>query len=454
MDFLKWLYPGIRLKRWLFLFSVGTIMMSIGMSLIFNYQYIGDLEEWLFKAVYLTTGSYYYTVSFLAGLAVLVLGLGSMLLATRQIIRSVIGVLLPEGSEKLIDRIFAQRRLKRGPNIVVIGGGTGLSVLLRGIKSITSNVTAIVTVADDGGSSGRIRQDLGLVAPGDLRNCLVALADKEPLMEKLFQHRFDGSGSLAGHSFGNLFIAAMTQVVGDVEGALAASSKVLAVRGRVLPSTEAPVRLQAELADGTVVEGESHIPEAGQTIRRVRLVPEDAAPVRSALQAIREADAILIGPGSLYTSVLPNLLIQDLAGELRTSKAAKIYICNVMTQPGETDGYSASRHVQAILDHVGPGIIDYVLVNGQAVAQPLQEVYASQGAVPVACDVEGIEALGVKAFRGNVISESEVVRHDPLKLCRTLVSIIYQLCPEADHMAFFDHYLIAETLRERQTGGR
>ena len=324
MDFLKWLYPGIRLKRWFFLFSLGTILVSVGMSLLLNYQYVGYLEEWLFKTVYLATGSYYYTITFLAGLSVLSLGLGSMLFATRQIIRSVIGALIPDGSEKFIDRIFAQRRLKRGPNIVVIGGGTGLSVLLRGIKSVTSNVTAIVTVADDGGSSGRIREDLGVVAPGDLRNCLVALADTEPLMEKLFQHRFGGQGSLAGHSFGNLFIAAMNQVVGSVEGALAASSKVLAVRGRVLPSTEVPVRLQAELADGTIVEGESNIPLAGQAIRRVRLVPADAAPVASSLQAIREADAILIGPGSLYTSVLPNLLIQEVAGELKASKAAKI----------------------------------------------------------------------------------------------------------------------------------
>lgn len=452
MDFLKWLYPGIRLKRWFFLFSLGTILVSVGMSLLLNYQYVGYLEEWLFKTVYLATGSYYYTITFLAGLSVLSLGLGSMLFATRQIIRSVIGALIPDGSEKFIDRIFAQRRLKRGPNIVVIGGGTGLSVLLRGIKSVTSNVTAIVTVADDGGSSGRIREDLGVVAPGDLRNCLVALADTEPLMEKLFQHRFGGHGSLAGHSFGNLFIAAMNQVVGSVEGALAASSKVLAVRGRVLPSTEAPVRLQAELADGTIVEGESNIPLAGQAIRRVRLVPADAAPVASSLQAIREADAILIGPGSLYTSVLPNLLIQEVAAELKASKAAKIYICNVMTQPGETDGYTASDHVEALLQHAGAGIVDYVLVNGQPVAKSLQSVYANQGAAPVEADVERIEKLGVKAFRADVISESDVVRHDPLKLCRTLVSMIYRLRPHAEHMALLDHYLIADTLRERKGG--
>ena len=234
MHLLKWLYPGMKFKRWLLLFSLGTIVASIGIAVVFNYKYIGNIEEFIFRTVYMMTGTYYYTVTAIVGITVILIGLATMLFATRMIIRSVISVLIPESSDKLVDLIFEKRKLNRGPAVTVIGGGTGLSVLLRGIKSITSNITAVVTVADDGGSSGRLREDLGMIPPGDLRNCLVALADTEPLMEKLFQHRFGGHGDLKGHSFGNLFIAAMTEVLGDVERALTESSKVLAVKGRVL----------------------------------------------------------------------------------------------------------------------------------------------------------------------------------------------------------------------------
>ncbi len=308
MHYLKWLYPGMKLKRWLLLFSLGVIAASLGLAIVFNYKYVGVVEENIFRVVYRATGKYYYTVTTIVGIAFFAMGLGVMTLATRKIIRSVVSVLVPEGPDKLVEIIFQKRKLNRGPAVVVIGGGTGLSVLLRGIKNVTSNITAIVTVADDGGSSGRIRNDLGMIPPGDLRNCLVALADTEPLMEKLFQHRFGGVGDLAGHSFGNLFIAAMTEVLGDVELALKESSKVLAVRGQVLPSSTQIVRLAAEMTDGSRVEGESKIPLAGKTIKQVFILPEDAPPVDSALEAIRDADACILGPGSLYTSVIPNLL--------------------------------------------------------------------------------------------------------------------------------------------------
>lgn len=448
MHFLKWMYPGIKLKRWLFLFSLGVISASIGLAIVFNYKYAGTLEETIFRMVYRTTGQYYYTVTTLVGIVVICVGLFFMWLATRQIIRSVVGVLIPRGSERLIEMIFEKRKLNKGPAITVLGGGTGLSVLLRGIKGVTSNVTAIVTVADDGGSSGRIRQDLGQIPPGDLRNCLVALADTEPLMEKLFQHRFGGEGGLAGHNFGNLFIAAMTEVLGDVEKALQESSKVLAVRGRVLPASTQRVRLLAEMTDGTRVEGESQIPLMAKEIRQVYLLPEDVKPVESALEAIRDADAVILGPGSLYTSVLPNLLVQGVAETLRNSQAVKIYICNVMTQPGETDGYTASRHVKAILDHVGPGVIDYVLVNNQRVAESLKERYALQGAFPVEPDVQNIEALGVKVMEADVISETNLVRHDPVKLSRTIMSMAYELKANSERMRLFDYYLIAESIKK------
>lgn len=448
MHFLKWMYPGIKVKRWLLLFSVGVIAASVGIAIVFNYKYAGNLEEAIFRMVYLTTGKYYYAVTTIAGVAVIAGGLVVMTLATRQIIASVISVLIPEGSDRLIELIFQKRKLNRGPAVTVIGGGTGLSVLLRGIKSVTGNITAIVTVADDGGSSGRLREDFDMIPPGDLRNCLVALADTEPLMEKLFQHRFGGNGDLAGHNFGNLFIAAMTEVLGDVEKALKESSKVLAVRGRVLPATIQKVKLWARMKDGSVVEGESKIPLTKKGIDRVYLQPEDIMPVESALEAIRDADAVILGPGSLYTSVLPNLLIKGMADTLRQSQAVKIYICNVMTQPGETDGYSASDHVKAIFDHVGPGVIDYVVVNTHHVTMNLQEKYACQGAYPVKVDADVIEAMGIKVFKADVISETNWVRHDPLKLSRTIVSMIYKLKTHSERMRLLDYYLIGESIKD------
>lgn len=448
MNYLKWLYPGMKLKRWLLLFSIGVIAASLGLAIVFNYKYIGVVEETIFRLVYRTTGQYYYTVTTIVGIAIVCLGLGVMTFATRKIISSVISVLVPEGPDKLVEIIFQKRKLNRGPAVVVVGGGTGLSVLLRGIKSVTSNITAIVTVADDGGSSGRIRADLGMIPPGDLRNCLVALADTEPLMEKLFQHRFGGVGDLAGHSFGNLFIAAMTEVLGDVELALKESSKVLAVRGQVLPASTQIVRLLAEMVDGSIVEGESQIPKAGVPIKRVFIEPENPEPVASSLEAVRDADACILGPGSLYTSVLPNLLVKGMADALRQTQAVKIYICNVMTQPGETDGYTASDHVTAILDHVGPGLIDYVVVNGQGVAADLQDVYAKQGAFAVVADIEKIEALGIKVIKANLISETNLVRHDPLKLSRTIMGMVYKLRSSSTRMRLLDYYLIAEHIKE------
>lgn len=448
MHFLKWMYPGMKLKRWLLLFSMGVIVASIGLAIVFNYKYVGAIEEAIFRTVYLMTGRYYYTVTTIAGILVITAGLVVMTFATRQIIRSVISVIIPEGADRLVEIIFEKRKLNRGPNVAVIGGGTGLSVLLRGIKSITSNITAIVTVADDGGSSGRLREDLGIIPPGDLRNCLVALADTEPLMEKLFQHRFGGVGGLAGHSFGNLFIAAMAEVLGDVEKALKESSKVLAVRGQVLPASTETVRLVAEMEDGSIVEGESQIPLARKKVKRVFLRPEEAQPVKSVLEAIRDADAVILGPGSLYTSVLPNLLVKGMGEALRQTQAVKIYICNVMTQPGETDGYTAADHVKAILDHTGPGVIDYVVVNCQDVAEGLRASYASRGAYPVVPDTEAIEAMGVKVVEANIISETNLVRHDPVKLSRTIISMIYNLKVNSERMRLLDYYLIADNIKK------
>jgi len=421
---LKWLYPGMKMKRWLLLFAVGVMLFSFGVALAINYEYLGRAEEEIFLLVYRTVGSYNYAITAGVGIFIVVIGSCLMLWSTRSIIRSIIAVLIPDRSEKIVNLIYQQRKLGRGPAVTVIGGGHGLSVLLRGIKSSTNNVSAVVTVADDGGSSGRLREELGIIPPGDLRNCLVALADTEPLMEKLFQYRFEGNSALAGHSFGNLFIAAMNEVTGDMETALKESSKVLAVKGRVIPASKEKVRLDAVMNDGTVVEGESQIPEAHKKIRRVRLFPRKVPAVPAALEAIESADAIILGPGSLYTSIMPNLLVEGVAHALKNSKAIKIYICNVLTQPGETDNYTASQHAKAILDHTGHGALDYVLVNSAPIPE---EMWRGTGAKPVEIDEDKVNALGMGLIKEDLMSTSQIGRHDPDKLCAAVMKIIYSL---------------------------
>ena len=403
------------MKRWLLLFAVGVLFVSFGAALALNYEYLGRAEEEIFRFIYLTLGSYNYTITMTIGVLMLIIGAFFMMYSTRSIIRSIIAVIIPDRSERIVDMIYEQRKLGRGPTVTVIGGGHGLSVLLRGIKSSTKNISAVVTVADDGGSSGRLREELGIIPPGDLRNCLVALADTEPLMEKLFQYRFEGNTALAGHSFGNLFIAAMNEVTGDMETALKESSKVLAVKGRVIPASKEHVRLDAIMTDGTVVEGESQIPEVRKKIRRVQLFPRKVEAVSSALEAIETADAVILGPGSLYTSIMPNLLVEGVAETLKKSHAIN------MTQPGETDNYTAADHAKAILDHAGQGAIDYVLVNSKPIPQ---EFLDKTGAQAVKVDEDKINAMGMGLIKADLMSETEAGHHDPEKLCKAVMKII------------------------------
>ena len=427
MHFFKWLYPGMKFKRWLSLFAAGVLLTSIGLTIVFNYKYIDGFEDFIFKIAYSIIGSYNYTVINIVGFFISAIGILIMLVAMRMTIRSIITVLLPDNSDKLVDLIYEKRKLDKGPAITVIGGGTGLSVLLRGLKEATNNVTAVVTVADDGGSSGRLRHEFNIIPPGDLRNCLVALADTEPLMEKLFQYRFEGDSELAGHSFGNLFIAAMTQVTGDVEKALMESSKVLAVRGRVFPASTAKIKLNATMTDGTIVEGESQIPLAHKQIKRVHISPNKVEPVASSINAIKEANVIILGPGSLYTSIMPNFLVDKVADTVKKSKAIKIYICNVMTQPGETDKYTVSMHVKAILEHAGVGSVDYVLVNDKPISKPLQDFYAKKGQYPVIIDEDAIHDLGVGFVKADLINETNVIHHDSEKLAHNIMQMAYGL---------------------------
>ncbi len=307
---------------------------------------------------------------------------------------------------------------------MALGGGTGLSTLLRGLKEYTDNITAIVTVTDTGGSSGRLRLELGMLPPGDVRNCLVALADTEPLMEQLFQYRFPGGSGLAGHSFGNLFLATMCEVVGDFEGAIKETSRVLKVRGQVLPATLTSANLVAEYVDGTVARGETSICRPGVPIRRLSLDPPECQPVPDALAAIATADLIVLGPGSLYTSILPNLLVQGIPEALASSPAVKVYVVNVMTQPGETDGYTAADHIRAVVDQGGQQIIDWALVNTQGPVGGTLVRYREEGAEPVSVNRQELEGFGLRIKEAPLLYVNDMARHDPDKLAQSVLALL------------------------------
>lgn len=421
----RWLAPGLGIKRWGLVIGIGVLIFSAGISLIVNIKFLAQFDSAVFALAVLLDRISRGTISPVAlGTSGALLGILITLLGLRGTLRSIDRVLFPTGSPTLVEALREHRRKRRGLNVVALGGGTGLATLLRGIKHYTSNISAVVTVFDDGGSSGRLRRELGVLPPGDIRNCLVALAEAEPLMTRLFEYRFRG-GALDGHAFGNLFIASLTGVTGDLELAVKETSKVLKIRGRVLPATGHNVVLVAELADGRVVEGESVITAARGRIRRVYLRPPDVFPLPEVLEAIADADLVLLGPGSLYTSVIPNLLVHGVVEALRESQATCVYICNVMTQPGETDGYSAADHVRAIFAHTTPELFTHVIVNTQPPQnQDLLDRYAAQGSIPVAATLSELEAMGLTPVGFPMMSEEELLRHDPLRLATAILYVM------------------------------
>ena len=402
MRLLKWLYPGMKVKRWLFLVIGGTLLLMTG-SALFPAE-AGVLVR-------------------LVSLIILGAGLAALVLGVVGLVRSFLDVLSPSPQQDLVELVFQRRHLGKGPKVVAIGGGTGLSTLLSGLKAYTTNLTAVVTVADDGGSSGRLREEFGMIPPGDIRNCLVALAEAGPLMQQLFQHRFSGSSALGGHNFGNLFITAMTQITGEFQQAIRASSQILAIRGRVVPATCSRVRLVAEHEDGSVTVGESRISASCSPIRRIYLEPAGSPATPEALAAIQEADAIILGPGSLYTSIIPNLLVEGMVEAVVQSKALKIYVCNVMTQFRETFGFKASDHVQALMRHTHPGLVQVCVVNTKPVPPELLDKYRQEHAVPVEPDAQTIRALGCQTVMAEVINAQNYIRHDPDKLARLIIHL-------------------------------
>ena len=399
----KFLYLGLGVKRWLLLGAFGIGVCSVGLAFVIHNVFdlpLPNVLPWYFEGVLVAT-----------------LGVMAVLLSIYGLYRSVGPLLFTSpGIDALADTIYRRRSRGRGPKIVAIGGGTGLSVLLRGLKAHTDNLSAIVTVSDDGGSSGRLRREMGVLPPGDFRNCLVAMSDSETLVGDLFQYRFDQGNGLQGHSFGNLFIVAMTNVTGSFERALYESSKVLAVHGQILPATVANLRLAARLGDGTIVRGESSITERGASIAEIFIEPGDAQAFPRAVEAIGEADLIVIGPGSLYTSVLPNLLVSGIADAIRQSDATKIYVNNVATQKGETDAYTVADHVAALQAHTFPAIVDYVLANSRP--RELGPPFLGQ---PVTHDDRQIKHASL--ILDDLMDPGHPVRHDSATLAQAIVDI-------------------------------
>jgi uncharacterized cofD-like protein len=413
----KWLYPGMHIKRWLALLLFGISLMGLGIAYVLKEAYL---------QVELPGVFYYLTLQFMPrwgrGLLFMFLSLRTVGIAVWKLNESLLFAFVrPDHREEgLAQAIYNKRFLSRGPRVVAIGGGTGLSTLLRGLKDYTSNLTAIVTVADDGGSTGRLRQEFGVVAPGDLRQCIAALAEAEPLMSRLFQYRFTEGTGLEGHSFGNLFIVAMAEVTGNFETAIHEASRVLNVRGSILPSTLEDVTLSARTHEDELVHGEHNITEHGARIRDLYLNPASAEAHPDAVRAILEADLVVIGPGSLYTSVLPNLLVSGIQKALLQTAATRVFICNVATQHGETDNFSVADHIETIERHTGKGILDAVLANNN-IASQLPEAWQST-AVPLAKD--GVDVFaGLRLIEADVVSEENRYRHDPEKLAATVMRL-------------------------------
>ncbi len=359
----------------------------------------------------------------LTGPLIVCLGAALLLLGQSRSFESIQQAIAPDKATVLVDALRAKSKLNRGPNIVAIGGGTGLATLLSGLKRYSSRITAIVTVADDGGSSGILRREMGVQPPGDIRNCLAALSTEEPLLTRLFQYRFSAGSGLEGHSFGNLFLSALTAITGNFETAITASSRVLAVQGQVVPATNVDVRLWAELENGQRIEGESAIGQAPSPIVRMGCLPEHPPALPRAMEAILNADLILLGPGSLYTSLLPNLLVPELVTAIQKSNAPKLYICNLMTQPGETDGLDVSGHLRAIEAQlatlgVNKKIFGAVLAQDDMEPSPLIEYYRERGAEPVRCDRSSLNLEGYEVMQAPLqgLRPTATLRHDPRSL--------------------------------------
>lgn len=437
-DFLK---PGINIKRWIFLGVIGMVFLVFGIIEFINNKYL-----WPKNIV----------------LPIFLIALGTLILyvAAMRIIKSFIKLInignldLANDSKNLGDLIYKKRVLVKGPKIVVIGGGTGLATMLRGLKKYTNNITAIVTVADDGGGSGVLREDLGILPPGDIRNCILALADTEPLMEELLQYRFK-DGRLKDQSFGNLFLAAMDGISNNFEEAVQKMSSVLAVTGRVIPVTLDNMILKAKLKNGEIIDGESNIPKAAieynSAIEEVFIEPIDAKALKEALMAINEADAVILGPGSLYTSIIPNLLVREITEALDKTKALRIYVSNIMTQPGESDNYGVKDHIEAIHRHAKCKVVDYVIVNIGKISSELEEKYQKDNSIMVNINEKEVTKLGIEVIKSDFVKiHKGYVRHDEDKLAAILLETIMAKKLFYDRKKILEYFYLSQRLKAQE----
>lgn len=410
-----WLLPGLQVKRWFALIFVGAVLITVGILILFDLKPIYNTMQFIQQiATQIST-------EWLA-FGIVMIGAAIFFKGWQKTNLSILDIEDDRNNDVLLENLYKRRKLNRGPRIVAVGGGTGLSMLLSGAKNITNNLTAIVSVGDDGGSSGRLREEMGILPPGDIRHCITALADDEDLVNKLFKYRFTNGEGLEGHSFGNLFLTALYDITGDMVSAVRASSRVLSIRGRVLPATLDDMKLVAEMEDGRIIHGESTIPEAHGKIKRLFTEPANCKALPDVIQAIRDAELIILGPGSLYTSVIPNLLVKEISEEIIKSKSKKIYVCNIMTQPGETDNYTVSDHLKALIQHAGSNkIVDAVLVNDY-LPDNLAGKYQEAGSYPVKLDVPEVKKLGIKIFAKKLIQDSRegLVRHSSTRVARAV----------------------------------
>lgn len=445
LEALKWLYPNLGIKRYFLLSVLGIFLVAGGLAVISYGETLGYLEAHFQEIIYMLTGKEISSV-LPVGILICLGGLAIIFIGFNKMLKSVISVLLPGNEDKIVDVMYARRQLKRGPKIVVIGGGTGLSALLKGLKMYTSNLTAIVTVGDDGGSSGRLRRELGILPPGDVRNCLVALAEKEDLMEDLFSYRFE-SGTLAGHSLGNLFLAGLAGRFGDFQEGIEHIGKVFALKGEVYPSTLSQVTLEAYFEDGRSINGETAIRTTPGKIKRLKISPQNCKPLPGALKAIEQADLIVLGPGSLYTSVLPNILVSGLRDRIAEAKAPCVYVCNIMTEPGETDDFTIADHLQVIIDHGGNDLVDAVLAAKEDISQEVLERYLAEGAREVKGDAASVVSMGANYYQSSFYTGGDVVRHNPDKLAKELLRLLFRLKPMNERIDIVDSYLLSRKLR-------
>ncbi|MEP7135827.1 MAG: gluconeogenesis factor YvcK family protein [Chloroflexota bacterium] len=415
----RWFAPGLRVKRWFLVVLAGITLLGMGLAILLLDLYRTDsTNPALLDA--LSIASLRFLPRFLRALIFGGLGVGLVVYGTLRLYRSLLRPFMRPG-HTIVDELTNYRRLERGPRIVSIGGGHGLANLLRGVKTYTRNLTAVVTVADDGGSSGRLRESFGILPPGDIRNCLAALSNDERMLTQLFQYRFSSSSELEGHSFGNLFITALADITGSFEGAVAESGKVLSVNGRVLPSTLHDVKLVADMQlpnslNQVRVEGESRIPKMEGRIRRIWLEPNDAPVYPPVIKAILNADLIVVGPGSLYTSLLPNLLVQDLLSAIHASRAVKVYVCNIVTQAGETDTFTCYDHIRAMQEHVGDNLFDVWLCNNNFI-EKLNE--RDRWVV-----IDDKTRADTRTQYADLVNNSHPWQHDSIKLANALIAIL------------------------------